>query len=148
MIPALGIQIEIPRDAEVDSDRSFGLTVRLHGVPPGTLELADTQYLVTVKVERTSESTYTENLDSLRRNVPRTPNTEWRYWMEERHPTISELDRGEFSYYRYDTACSGDELLRADVELRNLIADGLARYKAEDDRTIRRILGSLKCLRS
>lgn len=50
----IGMRMDIPADAEFDSDPSFGLTVRLHPVRPPTLKLADTRYLITLHVERTS----------------------------------------------------------------------------------------------
>lgn len=138
----IGMRIDIPRNATVDSDPAFGLAVRLHPVSARGLHVAETQYLVTLKAERMSRSAFHEpNAGS----TPAAREKQWEQWTEARHEQLSVFEEGEVSFYRYDARCAGDEVLRVDVTVRNLVSDGVPKHKAEDDRTIRRMLGSLQC---
>ncbi len=139
----IGIQIEVPAAAEVESDLSFGLVVRMHALSPPSFTLADTQYLLVLRTKRAKETELADQLQLLKDNVPRTRENEWRYWMTERHAAIAVSDHGEYSYYRYDRDCVGGVVLRADVELRHLSTPV---FDSDDDRTIRRMLQSLRCV--
>lgn len=138
-----GVQIEVPADANVDGGPS-GPIVQMHPLSPPTFTLADTQYLLVLRVQRMPEAEIVDQLRLLNENVPRTADNEWRYWMTERHATIAVSDHGEYSYYRYDRDCGGGNVLRADVELRH--ASKPDQFDTADDRAIRRMLQSLRCI--
>lgn len=142
----IGMRMDVPRGAKVDSDPSFGLIVWLHAVRPAALRIAETQYLLTFKAERVPLSEFSERLQSFPQTAPGTPEKQWERWVEERHEKISVLEQGDVSFYRYDAKCAGDEVLRVDVTVRNLVVEGVQKHKAEDDRTVRRMLSSLQCL--
>lgn len=140
------MRLEVPEDAAVDSDLLSGLSVYLHPVQPPPFELRDTRFTLVLHVSRKSDAEVDQEMTWLRESKPRTRETEWHYWMAERHPKLDVLDRTEYTYYRYDLACRDGTILQAKAEVQHDMPEGVRAYWNEDDRTIRRMLMSLRCL--
>jgi hypothetical protein len=142
-----GIVAKFPVNAEVHTSPS-NVLIQMHGVPPPFGVFDDTRYHLEVSVWRESEEEFERRRDELHRYVPRTPEKEGRFWRAQRHEMISERYDPPYSYYRYDVACGGGEMLSARVEMFNVIENGQPIYRAADDAAVRRILSSIRCLPS
>jgi hypothetical protein len=142
-----GVQIDLPRHVDVArASKEFGLVVMMHSIAPGIGVLADTQFLISLEVSRTTAAELAERFESLKDDLDQTPENSLRFWMADRHDTIAARVGDEYSYYRYDITCANGEVLSINVEARHPIIGGVRKFQNEDDITIRRILRSVKCM--
>lgn len=154
-----GVKVEVPTglsDLQFSEDRAADsalalpgwakgwLAISLHPTAPPVGVLDDTTFLITIRLKRMSKADfelhYESRLDAL-------PSAErYRRWYVARHETIDRYDEGGLTHYRHDLRCVDDEVVFAEVEVRNVYEDGRSLYVAEDDAIVRRILSSVRCL--
>ena len=141
-----GIEIDVPTDlCGFFDEPSLGLQIELHTLPPPAGVLDDKKCLLQIQIERMSKEKFQRQRASDPAGHTGDP-PKSRSWTYSRHDSVSRFDDGQYTYYRYDVGCPNTDVVSSLATVRNIFDHGVSLYEKEDDSTVRRILGSLRCL--
>ncbi|HYC60811.1 MAG TPA: hypothetical protein VEK79_14710 [Thermoanaerobaculia bacterium] len=142
-----GVKFEAPAPLCAERESVTSFSIGIHSVEPPAGVHDDTTCIVTIAGDRMTSDAFEQQQKSLRMVVPDDPvQRRLREWLSAFHDTIDRIDNKDYANYRYDLRCTNGDVLRASAEVLHVYQNGVSVHDAEDEKTVRRILGSLKCV--
>lgn len=120
--PSMGIQVEVPKESYVDdqflnsSKPPIALYINLYPVRAARYLLADTQWLLSIKIERMKKEEFDKEIVNLWRGRSDEEKRFWQ-WKFSFTPKLQQFNDDKVFYFRRDIACSNGDILSMYGEL-------------------------------